>query len=135
MGQFDGLLPEFEYGSGSPLPTLVFTRPPFVQEIFTQAWTLESWAPEADTGSTTEYVADHIYMFDFVRIQCQGILDSEYTDFETWWNVIRDGQEFTYYPDTDTPGTSYTVVKAMKEFKAVMRDSLWYFDILLRIIA
>lgn len=134
MGQFDGLLPRLQYGGG---PTnLDFTHPPYVIETFPKAMTLDRAAPEANTGSTTEYVANHIYTFDFKRIQCQHHTDAELDDFYTWWETVRDGQQWTLFPDKDVGGTSFTVIKETKYvFKPTRRDGLWYFDILVRVIA
>lgn len=131
MGQFDGLLPRFTHG----VTDFDFPTPPARQFIFPRAVTLDAWAPEADTGSTTEYVANHLYNFDFVEIPCQHIKDSELNGFITWWQAVDDGTQFTYYPDKDALGTSFTVVKAMSKFVPTRRNGLWYFDLLLRVVS
>ena len=136
MAQFDGLLPRFEYGSGSPQPLLDFNVPPRIKESFPRATTTEDEAPGADTGDSDEHVQTHLYNFDYVLIKAQHISDSDYNDFRTWRNVVRDGQTFTYYPDKDDSGTSNTVIlENVDNFKPVRTNSLWYFDILLRIVA
>jgi hypothetical protein len=133
VGQFDGLLPRLQYGGG---PTnLDFTHPPFIQEGYSDALTLDSASPEADTGSTDEYVANHIYIFDFFELKCQHHSDDELDDFYDLWEAIRDGQQYTYFPDKDVGGTSFTVINAMKKFLPVRRDSLWYFPWTMRVIA
>lgn len=124
--------PRFTYDSG-PSVNLDFSVFPFKDEYIPNALTFLDEAPGADIGSTTETVTNYIRTDNFIFLKNCIVTETDIDDFWSWWDFAKRGKSFTFYPDKDTPGTSYTVIEEMKaKFKPKKKDGLYLFDIRMR---
>jgi hypothetical protein len=127
--------PRFEYGTNSPQDYFDFNVWPFSEEIVPDAKTFLNNVPGADINSDTENVSKYIFTNDLIYLDIRNIVEADIASFWTWWNEVKNGQEWTYYPDKNTLGTNYTVVEAMNKFSPKQKNSIYSFVLKFQVVS
>lgn len=114
--------------------TLTFEEPVFNADDWEEAVRGDLW-PNEVTNNSTQFVSLWLRARSFITLRLQFIQTSHLEDFWDWWDDIRDGRDFSYYPDADLSAFS-TVKIAQDELAPVERGpGLFWFDLTLRIIS
>jgi hypothetical protein len=114
--------------------TLTFEEPTFNADDWEES-VRGDLRPNQVTNDSTQFVSLWLRQRDFITLHCQFIRESHMEEFWDWWDDIRDGRDFSYYPDADLSAFN-TVKIAQDELAPVERGSgLFWFDLVLRVVS
>lgn len=124
--------PKFVYNGGAS--ELIFEEYPFVIEEPLRASSFEDHIDEVIPPSTIQFIPQHLYTLDHFLFDLQFFTKAKNEEMWTWWNAIKWGASWQFYPDKDVT-SFYTLKISDFEFAPKQVNGFFFYKILTELAA